>query len=175
MLIITEDTTLTVMEKQSFISKVCEQASELNPIGSLVLFGGDKVFSFYRGIISGNNVSKPDVCPYPARAWLDTPRQEEMVNDSILISGWAFAPEMGVEEVNIHIDGNDYGMAYYGLERSDVVSALSVFSDPNAPNLGFRFELETKKLSKGPHRLLLNIKGPGEIVTQIPERTFYTR
>ena len=175
MLIITEDTTLTVMEKQSFISKVCEQASELNPIGSLVLFGGDKVFSFYRGITSGKNVSEPDVCPYPARVWLDTPKQEEIIDDSILISGWAFAPDMGIEEVKIHIDGNDYGTAYYGLARPDVVSALGAFSDPNAPNLGFEAGLKIKNLTKGPHRLLLTIKGPGEIVTQIPERIFYTQ
>ncbi|MDB2444001.1 glycosyltransferase family 39 protein [Gammaproteobacteria bacterium] len=175
MLIIIEDTTLTVMEKQSFISRVCKQASVLNPIGSAVLFGGDKVFSFYRGITSGKNVSEPDVCPYPARVWLDTPKQEEIIDDSILISGWAFAPDMGIEEVKIHIDGNDYGTAYYGLARPDVVSALGAFSDPNAPNLGFEAGLKIKNLTKGPHRLLLTIKGPGEIVTQIPERIFYTQ
>lgn len=174
-LIITEDTTLTMMEKQSFISKVCNQASELNPIESLVLFGGDKIFSFYRGIRSDNNVRKLDVCPYPVRAWIDTPKQEDMINDSILISGWAFAPEMGVEEINIQIDGNDYGLASYGLNRPDVVSALGAFSDPNAPNLGFEFELNIKNLKKGTHRLIINIKGPGEIVTQVPERIFYSR
>lgn len=175
MLVITEDTTLTVMEKQSFISKVCKQASELNPIGSVVLFGGDKIFSFYRGIIPSKNASKLEVCPYPARAWLDTPKPEEIINDSVLISGWAFAPEMGVEKVNIYIDGSDYGTASYGLKRPDVVSALGAFSDPNAPNFGFEFELDIKQLKTGPHRLLLNIKGPGEIVTQTQERIFYTQ
>ena len=98
-----------------------------------------------------------------------------MINDSILISGWAFAPEMGVEEINIQIDGNDYGLASYGLNRPDVVSALGAFSDPNAPNLGFEFELNIKNLKKGTHRLIINIKGPGEIVTQVPERIFYSQ
>jgi hypothetical protein len=92
-----------------------------------------------------------------------------------LISGWAFAPEAGVEEININIDGVNFGIASYGQNRPDVVSALNAFSDPNAPKLGFEFQLDPKILEKGRHRLLINIKGPGEIMTQIPERIFYTR
>ena len=172
---ISEDSTLTLTEKQGFISSVCARASELKPIKSLVLFEGDKVFSFYRGIMSSNDSNNLDKCPYPARGWLDTPKRKQIIEDNILISGWAFAPEAGVKEININIDGIDYGIASYGINRPDVVSALSVFSDPNAPKLGFEFQLDTKALKKGRHRLLINIKGPGEIITHIPERIFYTR
>ena len=174
-LVISEDSTLTLTEKQSFISSLCAQVSELKPIKSLVLFEGDKVFSFYRGIMRSNDSDNLRTCPYPARAWLDTPKQKQIIKDNILISGWAFAPEAGVEEININIDGVNFGIASYGQNRPDVVSALNAFSDPNAPKLGFEFQLDPKILEKGRHRLLINIKGPGEIMTQIPERIFYTR
>ena len=44
---------------------------------------------------------------------------------------------LGVESVEIMLDGQVAAVADYGYPRPDVVNAMVATDDPNAPNLGY--------------------------------------
>lgn len=68
---------------------------------------------------------------------------------SIPIYGWLHA-KAGSPRVSVHVDGDLAGYADSGLSRTDVVDALRMISDPN---IGFRFNLDFRKLKPGRHSL----------------------
>ena len=160
-LYINEDSSLTVVDKHELLTTMCSHVGSINLIDELSLFNGNKRFSYYsatRIIDNGSNTdyrSRP--CPYPARAWIDYPNAEERMSGSVNVSGWSYNEDIGVAAVYLLVDGTRIGTAEYGQTRSDVVAAMGVSSDPNAPDLGFDFKLDTTTLENGEHSLAIEI------------------
>lgn len=146
-LFITEDSTLTVPDKLAVMGRACSHFESLDFLGQLRLFGGEKSFSFYRGVNSGVHMTSP--CPLPSLGWVDAPVEDARLNGDLTISGWVINEGLGVHAVEILIDGEPAGMADYGQARPDVVEAMSAQDDPNAPGLGFSLVLDRATLSAG--------------------------
>jgi hypothetical protein len=68
-----------------------------------------------------------------------------------------FNEGVGVKQVSLRIDSIDYDQIEYGIPRPDVVEVMDVTSDPNRPNLGYEFVLDTTKLPNGKAQIALNI------------------
>jgi hypothetical protein len=79
------------------------------------------------------------------------------MSGSVNVSGWSYNEDIGVAAVYLLVDGTRIGTAEYGQTRSDVVAAMGVSSDPNAPDLGFDFKLDTTTLENGEHSLAIEI------------------
>ena len=138
-LFISEDSALTVPDK--------------------IQFDGEKVFSFYRG--DGHSPSGTDakVCPMPTLGWVDQPVANAHIDSVLNVSGWAINEGQGITSITVLLDGEIIGEANYGLAREDVVAAMEVQTDPNAPNLGFDYSIPTSQLAKG--RAVLSLRAEG--------------
>jgi len=163
-LFIAEDSTLTVPDKIAIMQRACGYFGGLQFLSQFSQFDDEKVFSFYRG--DGRNASGADshACPMPTLGWVDQPIAGAQIDDALRVSGWAINEGEGLASITVLLDGRPIGEANYGIAREDVVAAMTVKIDPNAPNLGFEFSIPTSKLPKGRAELSLRANGvSGEV------------
>ncbi len=157
-LFITEDSTLTVPDKLGVLERACGEFQRLEFLSQLSLFGGEKVFSFYRADNVG--ASATGACPLPSLGWVDAPQDGARLSGEITVSGWVINEGLGVDRVEVALDGVTVGTALYGQPRPDVVEAMAAQGDPNAPLLGYALTLDTTALPKG--RAQLRVKTTGK-------------
>ena len=79
---------------------------------------------------------------------LDVPIPDETVSGVISVAGWAL-DEVGIDRVEIYVDGVYLADAAYGSPRPDVAENNTGFT--NAFNSGFEFELDTTQYADGIH------------------------
>ena len=164
-LFITEDSTLSIPEKHRVIEEMCSFSDELTFVSELALFGRAKIFSYYSTpnlLDPEERITKPAPCPFPPRAWIDTPQKNAILSGKVTVAGWAFNEDLGIESIEIMLDGQVVAKANYGLLRNDVASVMNVQRDPNTPNFGFEAEINTTHLKNGNHWLelmLINSQG----------------
>jgi len=177
LLFITEDSALTIPDKHSMMFNVCRRVDQMQYLGELALFNGDKTFSFYKANSLIDNSDKPQYrsspCPFPAQAWIDQPLAGDELNGEAIISGWAYNEDIGVEAVYLLIDGKRMNRINYGSNRADVVEVMQVLGDPNSPKLGFDYSLDTKTLSNGSHNLSIEIENQQGILLGYGRRKIF--
>lgn len=157
-LYINEDSTLTIDEKTSLMATMCSMSTAISPVSALSLYNGDKAFSFYSvEQITPASSSPAYPCPYPMQAWIDSPAADATLTGTINVSGWAYSEDNGIQQVHVLLNGERFASADYGISRIDVVDARQVSSDPNAPNLGFEYSLDTRELANGEHTLAVEL------------------
>ena len=160
-LFITENSTLTQIDKYNVLGVMCRHSNNVSFIQELSLFNGDKSFSYYivDELIDSVNPSAKRAfpCPYPAAAWIDAPTPNQQINNISTISGWAYNEDVGIDEVQVLMNDKVMTNVAYGVFRGDVVEAMQVKTDPNAPELGFRVELDTRAFENGLYELELNL------------------
>jgi hypothetical protein len=93
------------------------------------------------------------------------------LSGKFIVQGWAFNEELGIESIQITLNGEVVTSADYGLERIDVVSAMKVENEPNIPNLGFRAELDTASFKNGKYELELILVNSRSISTKYGKRS----
>ncbi len=89
------------------------------------------------------------------KGYLDTPTNGSTVKGDIVVNGW-FLDGSGVSKIEVLVDGKSMGEAQYGIARSDVGE---VFPDYQNENSGYQFNLNTKNLTNGQHRLTVRETG----------------
>jgi len=176
-LLITEDSTLAVPDKELAVGLACRYVNNLTYLASLSLFNGDKAFSYYAGnrIVSAVEQSAFTVgrCPFPPRGWIDEPTAGSTLNGIAEIQGWAYNEDIGLASVHLLIDGQSVADLQYGIARPDVVEIMQVDSDPNAPNLGYAGELDTRELSDGDHQLAIRLTDSNGVETIFGQRRIF--
>ncbi|MEC7604979.1 MAG: hypothetical protein VYD68_00340, partial [Pseudomonadota bacterium] len=121
-----------------------------------------KAFSFY--VIDKLVMSEPGLtgraqpCPYPIIAWIDTPDNEAVVRGQLTVAGWSYSEDLGIEAVELMLNGETIHPLHYGVPRPDVVSKQGVMSDPNRPNLGFTGTLDSLNVANGTYTLSLRLR-----------------
>ncbi len=168
-LFITEDSTLTVPDKLAVLERACSEFQHLEFLSQLSLFGGEKVFSYYRADNIG--ASPTGACPLPSLGWVDAPEEDARLAGSFTVSGWVFNEGLGVDKVEVELDGVSVGIAQYGLPRPDVVAAMSAQNDPNAPLLGYTLALDTATMPQGRVRLRIKTTGKSGEIQYFGDRT----
>ena len=98
-------------------------------------------------------------CIAPAMAWIDAPSPESAVGGRFEVSGWAFKEGVGVDRVEITLDGAVVAEAEYGLERPHVAEYWRTSSDPRHPGVGFRANVRVDDGQDGRRWLGLRIHG----------------
>lgn len=149
-LFITEDSTLNVETKHEALKRACAISSSLKYDRKIELFNGAKQFSFYTGKMNSQEEAA-QLCPYPARAWVDTPAPDSPTGKMLAVSGWAFNQDIGIETIHVLINGQQHATADYGLTRQDVADSFlnQTLSDPNSSSLGFQTVINTENLPDG--------------------------
>ena len=94
-----------------------------------------------------------------------------MGKGKLLLQGWALQEQGALQAVEIFIDGDYYGDAQYGFPRTDVQQQYPfVF---NSTNSGWRFEVDTTKLSNTRHRVTVRTRLLNQERTEIGSVDFY--
>lgn len=160
-LYVTENSTLTIPDKHNVLEVMCHHSDKLKQIGELSLFGGDKSFSYYVAtqLIDTDHprAVRAFPCPFPARAWIDSPHPNQQLSGTFTVSGWAYNEDIGIDVVQVIVNNAVTTNAVYGEKRPDVVEAMQVQSDPNHPNLGFRIGIDTTKFKNGLYEFELSL------------------
>lgn len=86
-----------------------------------------------------------------AFGFIDIPTTMDYVKGDLVVQGWALSELRAVTGVEINVDGDFKGQAQIGFPRQDVQQAYPFIA--NSLNSGWRFTLDTTKLSNARHRL----------------------
>ena len=168
-LFITEDSTLTTLEKHEIVQEMCQYSDELTFVSELNLFNRAKIYSYYStsSLLNPEKSTRTESspCPFPPRAWIDSPEVEAKLSGKSTIGGWAYNEDLGIKSVHIMLNEQFITEATYGIERNDVVTIMNVQNDPNIPNLGFEAEIDTIGFENGNYWLeLVLVNGQGNIL-----------
>ena len=98
-------------------------------------------------------------CVAPAFAWIDSPASKTAVGRAFEVAGWAFKDGVGLERVEVLLDGRVVAQARYGEPSPDTAAYWKVSTDPNHPAVGFSARLDTATIKPGRHWLGLRLHG----------------
>jgi hypothetical protein len=108
-----------------------------------------------------------------AVGFIDVPQTSDFMKGTVTFQGWALIEGGGLTAVEIIVDGDFKGTAQYGFPRPDVaVQYPYIF---NSQNSGWRFVIDTTKLSNARHRLTVRVLGFNGQRTEIGSTDFYTQ
>lgn len=96
--------------------------------------------------------TKADLQP---KGYLDYPKNNQTICGNYKVSGW-FLDVNGVRKVEVLVDSVVKGTAVYGDLRSDV---MKVYPEYNNKNAGFHYNLDTKTLKNGSHKITVRATG----------------
>jgi len=98
-------------------------------------------------------------CTAPVFAWIDTPTSKAAVARRFDVGGWAFKDGVGLEGVDILLDGKAIARARYGLPSPGTAAYWKISTDPNHPDVGFSAEVDLASATPGRHWLGLRLHG----------------
>jgi hypothetical protein len=104
-------------------------------------------------------VKATGACIAPAMAWIDSPVSGASVADGFDLTGWAFKEGVGIERVQVLIDGLVVAETDYGLSDPGVAAYWQTSTDPQHPNVGFSTHVQARGLAPGRHWLGLRLHG----------------
>ena len=107
------------------------------------------------------------------QGFIDIPVSFDYVKGNVTFQGWAANERASVAAVEILVDGDFIGVAQYGFPRPDVQQANPFLA--NAINSGWRFTMDTTKLSNARHRLTVRALDTGGLRTEIGSVDFYVQ
>lgn len=82
---------------------------------------------------------------------IDAPQFEDVVSGQWIFGGWSMDSSYPVSNVEIFVDGTDYGPSPYGNNRQDACNVIGNY--PGCPNVGWTVLFNTGLLPDGPHLL----------------------
>jgi 4-amino-4-deoxy-L-arabinose transferase-like glycosyltransferase len=110
------------------------------------------LFAFRRGPNRGR-------CTTPAMAWIDRPVVDERVAPVFAVTGWAFKDGVGLEAVDVTLDGKPVSRAAYGFVNRGPRLYWPTSTDPDHPRIGFRAQVDASAFAPGRHWLGLRLHG----------------
>ncbi len=110
---------------------------------------------------------------FPSLGFIDFPTTYDFVKGNTTFQGWATDDNVGVTAVEMFIDGNFVGTAAYGYPRPDVQQANPFIF--NSLNSGWKFTMDTTKLSNARHRLTVRVLDGGGHRSEIGSVDFYVQ
>ncbi len=106
-----------------------------------------------------------------AQGFIDIPTSFDFLKGNVTFQGWAISEVGFISGVEIVVDGDFIGPAQYGFQRADVQAAYPFIN--NSLNSGWRFTMDTTKLSNARHRLLVRTVDTRGLKTEIGAVDFY--
>lgn len=149
---------------------LCAMVGPLPPPRVLNVDHGRQRFLLFKLDQADGARSRGEPCVAPAMAWLDRPLSGALVPRSFEIEGWAFKDGVGLEKVEVLIDGEVIANADYGLPSPGVAVYWRISSDPQHPQVGLRGRVDLGDIAAGRHWLGLRLHGRDGSVEDWPEQ-----
>jgi hypothetical protein len=110
---------------------------------------------------------------FTAIGFIDIPATYDYVKGMVTFQGWAISENAQISSVEIVVDGDFIGQAQYGFPRPDVQLAYPFIS--NSLSSGWRFTMDTSKLSNARHRLTVRVVDQAGHRSEIGSQDFYVQ
>lgn len=178
-LFVAEDSKLDTAAKHGLLEGICARSDRVEHLGELSLFDGDKRFSFYRGEHlrrkDDREAGSTSPCPLPAIAWIDAPIRNAVLSGIVDLNGWAYNEDIGISHITLYLNERAVAEVEYGGSRADVVEVMQLESDPNLPNIGFNYSLDSNEFENGSYLLELEVTNNLGISQRYGERLVQIR
>ncbi len=153
--------------------QLCAMVGPLPPPQVINVDHGRQRFLLFRmepPTSTATSASTAAPCTTPAMAWIDTPVSGATVGRDFNVAGWAFKDGVGLERVEVTLDGETVADARYGLDSPGVALYWQRSNDPNHPRVGFRANVDLDEAAPGRHWLGLRLHGSDGSVEVWPEQ-----
>jgi len=134
---------------------LCGQVGPLPPPHVVNVDHGSQRFLLF----ALGRAAAPGPCTTPAMAWFDRPVADAHVGRSFDVSGWAFKDGVGLDRVEVLLDGQVVAPAQYRLDDAGPRRFWPISNDPHHPNVGFRGHVDAAAFRRGRHWLGLRLHG----------------
>lgn len=146
---------------------LCERVGPLPPPEVVAVDHGRQRFLLFA--LPGARAAGP--CTLPAMAWVDAPVSGATVTRTFDVHGWAFRDGVGLERVEVTLDGRVVAEAAYGQENPGVARYWRISTDPNHPRVGWSATVDLDpSVRDGVHWLGLRLHGADGSVEAWPEQ-----
>ena len=149
--------------------RLCRQIGPIIPWRVVNVDHGAKRFVLARLLDQG--AVGQQSCTTPAMAWIDAPATGERLPPRFTVRGWAFRDGVGIERVEVLVDGGMVARADYGIPQPGIRTFWRS-SDPQQPRVGFRAEVDASGLARGTHWLGLRLVGRDGVAEDWAEQPF---
>ena len=109
-------------------------------------------------------------CVAPAMAYIDAPLPGVRIGRTFDVQGWAFKDGVGLQRVEVTLDGTVVAQAEYGLSSPGTAAYWKISNDPNHPYVGFGAQVKAGEIAPGRHWLGLRLHGRDGSVEDWPEQ-----
>ncbi|WP_133000854.1 ArnT family glycosyltransferase [Luteimonas arsenica] len=148
---------------------LCRRFGPLPPPRTVSVDHGRTRFLLFA--LGARQAAVPDeACTLPAMAWFDSPLQDERVGRSFGVTGWAFKDGVGIERVEVTVDGEVVATARYGGDRAYVAEYWKISTDEAHPGVGFEARVELPPGRGGSRWLGLRLHGRDGSMESWPEQ-----
>ena len=101
----------------------------------------------------------PARCSTPSMAWIDQPASGAGTPRRFTLKGWAFREGIGLDAVEVLIDGRPVATARYGLPQPGIAAYWQLGQGAAAARIGFQAEVDAGRFAPGLHWLGLRLIG----------------
>jgi len=164
-LLVVEDGARPLKRRLDGYRELCLRSGGLPPPRVVNVDRGRKRFLLFD--LSGTT----QACSTPALAWLESPAVDAEATDTVEVSGWALKEGVGIERVELTLDGSVVGTAEYGLPRPDVLVYWGI--DEGSDGVGFRATLDLSGHAGGEAWLGLRLHGSDGSVEEWPQQRLF--
>ncbi len=109
-------------------------------------------------------------CTLPAMAGIDIPVSGASVGQRFEVAGWAFKDGVGLERVEVTLDGQVVAKSRYGGLAPHVAPFWKISTDANHPRVAFRATVDANGIPPGSHWLGLRLHGTDGSIEVWPEQ-----
>lgn len=149
---------------------VCGMVGPLPPPHIINIDHGRQRFALFK--LDG---PRQGACTTPAMAWVDSPVAGAGMPRRFEVSGWAIKDGVGLDQVEIVVNGQPVKIAEYGRPAPGVADYWKISTDPNHPEVGFTASVDLSGLPSGRHWLGLRLHGSDGSVEDWPEQPIHLR
>lgn len=135
---------------------LCARLGALTPPETVEVDGGARHFL----LLALPPDPAPAPCVTPAVAHVDVPAEGETVGASFRVRGWAVKDGVGIERIDLWLDGRHLAQVRREYDNAWVMDFLGGISrDPAAPRVQFEARPDARGAAPGWHRLMLELHG----------------
>lgn len=120
---------------------VCRQLGPLPPPQVLNVDHGRQRFLLF-SVPQRSAAERAQPCAAPAMGWIDLPVAKASVGQRFTVQGWAFKDGVGLDRIQILLDGQPIADAVYGLPSPGTAAYWKISNDPNHPDVGFQAQVQ---------------------------------
>jgi hypothetical protein len=108
-----------------------------------------------------------------AVGFIDVPQTNDFMKGTVTFQGWAMVEHSSLAAVEVLVDGDFKGTAQYGFPRPDVAVQFPFLF--NSQNSGWRFVIDTTRLSNARHRVTVRVLDVTGLRTELGSVDFFTQ